>query len=206
MRLRNIKDAPNLIKASPYVIEDPKDYKSKWSEVFNNDHPIHIEIGMGKGNFIKQMALLNPDINFIGIEKYASVLVRALEKLDEIPNLRILLIDAKELDSVFDEEVSMIYLNHSDPWPKVRHEKRRLTSKTFLPIYEAITKDLIHIVMKTDNQGLYKYSLDSFLENNYRLIKKSNDYDDPNNILTEYETKFRNLGQVIYYLEILKVK
>jgi len=204
MRLRNIKDAEKIINESENVINAPIEYKGKWSQVFNNNNDIHIEVGMGKGDFIINKALANPDINFIGIEKYASVLVRAIEKINEdIPNLRIICFDANELNEVFNDEINVIYLNHSDPWPKVRHEKRRLTSKGFLDIYKAISKDKAHIYMKTDNKGLYEYSRESFLLNKFEILDSSIDYHCDDNILTEYESKFRKLGQPIYYLEVL---
>jgi len=207
MRLRNVKDAKNLIKKSPCFVINPKEHKGSWNEVFENNNPLYIEIGMGKGDFIINMALTYPKVNFIGIEKYASVMLRAVEKvkktLEDLPNLKLICLDAKELEDVFERDVTTIYLNHSDPWPKARHEKRRLTSSTFLPIYKTISKSDVHIIMKTDNLGLYEYSKESFLDNNYKILNLSEDYNSDTNILTEYEAKFRKLGQPIYYLEIL---
>ena len=142
MRLRNIKGSKEVIAASPYVVQNPEDYKGKWSELFHNNHPLHIEIGMGKGQFIHTLASENPDINYIGIEMYSSVLYRALEKqtAEEKPNLYFLRFDAKYLADIFAEhEVDRIYLNFSDPWPKDRHAKRRLTSEGFLNLYHTIS-------------------------------------------------------------------
>lgn len=141
MRLRNIKGSKEFIEASPYVIQEPEQLKGKWSSLFHNNHPLHIEIGMGKGQFIHELAAANPDINYIGIEMYSSVLYRALEKRaeTELENLFFLRFDAKYLADIFDHgEVSRIYLNFSDPWPKDRHAKRRLTSAGFLAIYNEI--------------------------------------------------------------------
>ena len=157
MRLRNIKGSKEVIAASPYVVQNPEDYKGKWSELFHNNHPLHIEIGMGKGQFIHTLASENPDINYIGIEMYSSVLYRALEKqtAEEKPNLYFLRFDAKYLADIFAEhEVDRIYLNFSDPWPKDRHAKRRLTSRQFLERYTDILKDDGYVEFKTDNSCL----------------------------------------------------
>ena len=129
MRLRNVKNAREIVDNSSFVVHNPKEYKGKYSEVFGNNNPIELEIGMGKGNFIIDKAMKNPNINFIGVERYESVVCRALEKLENtnLTNVKIICIDAFELDDVFDKEISTIYLNFSDPWPKKRHAKRRLT-------------------------------------------------------------------------------
>ena len=143
MRYNYVKDAESILKNSEYLIKNPENYKGKWNTLFGNNNPIELEIGMGKGNFIIDKAMKNPDINFIGVERYESVLCRALEKLEDkqLPNVKIICIDAIELDEVFDKEISTIYLNFSDPWPKKRHAKRRLTSHVFLPVYDLIFKD-----------------------------------------------------------------
>ena len=161
MRLRNVKNAREIVDNSPFVVHEPKEFKGKYNEVFGNNNPIELEIGMGKGNFIIDKAMKNPDINFIGVERYESVLCRALEKLEDkqLPNVKIICIDAIELDEVFDKEISTIYLNFSDPWPKKRHAKRRLTSHVFLPVYDLIFKDEKVIVQKTDNVGLFESSI-----------------------------------------------
>ena len=164
MRLRNIKGSKEVIAASPYVVQNPEDYKGKWSELFHNNHPLHIEIGMGKGQFIHTLASENPDINYIGIEMYSSVLYRALEKqsAEEKPNLYFLRFDAKYLADIFAEhEVDRIYLNFSDPWPKDRHAKRRLTSEGFLNLYNTILSADGYIQFKTDNRDLFDFSVET---------------------------------------------
>lgn len=209
MRLRNVKNAKEIVRSSRYVINDIKEYKGKYNTLFNNDHPIHIEIGMGKGDFIIGMAKEYPDINFIGIELYESVMVRAVQKLDmeDIPNLRLINIDALGLEDVFDHEVDTIYLNFSDPWPKNRHEKRRLTSPRFLSIYENVFKGNPHIIQKTDNIGLFAYSLASLSQYGYILNRVSLDleHEDIPNVETEYEKKFKSMSVKINYLEAIKV-
>ena len=201
MRLRNNKNAHNIINDSTYVLKD--NYKSNYKSLFKNNNDLEIEIGMGKGDFIINKALANPDINYIGIEKYATVLVSALKKIGtkEIPNLKILNIDANEIENYFDKDVSKIYLNFSDPWPKNRHQNRRLTSPIFLSKYEKIFKDDYRIEMKTDNDNLFEYSLQT-LSNNYIFEEVILDLHskDVENIETEYEKKFSNLGYSIHKL------
>lgn len=158
MRLRNVKNAKDIIFNSKYVINEPKEWIGKYKELFNNNNQLNIEIGMGKGDFIIGMAQKYPNINFIGIELYESVMVRATQKLDElpdIPNLKLICIDAHQLVDVFDHEVDTIYLNFSDPWPKVRHAKRRLTSEVLLNVYDSLFIGNPHIIQKTDNIGLF---------------------------------------------------
>lgn len=209
MRLRNVKNAKNIVGNSSYVIHIPQDYKGKYNkEIFKNNNPIHLEIGMGKGNFIIDMALKNPDINFIGLEKYDSIVCRALEKLEdkEINNLKIMCIDALALRDIFDKEIETIYLNFSDPWPKTRHAKRRLTSNVFLPIYDKIFKDECVIVQKTDNVGLFESSIITLTNYGYKIEDISLDLantDRPNS-LTEYESKFMEMGIKINYLKAKK--
>lgn len=205
MRLRNIKGAPSIILESTYLIKNPISYKGNFSKLFNNDNPIEIEIGMGKGNFIIEKALKNPDINYIGIEKYASVLVYAVKKLENlnIPNLKIINIDASEINDLFDKEISKIYLNFSDPWPKKKHAKRRLTSSIFLDKYKYIFKNDAIIEMKTDNENLFEYSLVSLSENGYILKFVTFDLystDVKDNVKTEYEAKFVAKGMKIHKL------
>lgn len=209
MRLRNVKNASNTIMASKYIINEPLEHKGKYKDIFQNNNPIHIEIGMGKGKFIIENALKYPNINFIGIEKFDSVLVRAVEKLEntDIPNLRLIKMDALEIDQVFEHEIDMIYLNFSDPWPKKRHEERRLTSAIFLNKYNGIFKEIKQIIMKTDNRGLFEYSLKSFTDFGYKIKNISLDLyksEITNNIATEYEEKFSSMGNVIYMVEIDK--
>jgi len=204
MRLRNVKNAKEIVENNKYVINEPSEYKGKYNELFANNNPIHLEIGMGKGNFIIDMALKHPDINFIGIERYESVLVRALEKLSdkEISNLRFICMDAIKVDEVFDHEISCIYLNFSDPWPKKRHAKRRLTSDVFLPIYDKVFKGDALIVQKTDNVGLFESSIVSLSNYGYVIEDISLDLasTDKENSLTEYEAKFMSQGIKINYL------
>ena len=163
MRLKNVRGANDIIIKGKYYVSDPFMYKGSWCKLFGNNNPIYIEIGMGKGNFIIENAKRYPNINFIGIEKYDSVIVRAIKKSDllELNNLKIIRVDANRLSEIFDKEVDLIYLNFSDPWPKDRHAKRRLTSPIFLNIYDNIFKKDKKIIMKTDNINLFNYSLDS---------------------------------------------
>ena len=208
MRLRNVKGASEIIENSQYIIKNYKDYKGNYKRLFNNNNPINIEIGMGKGDFIIGMAKKYPDINFIGIEKYDSVIVRAIEKIDcDIPNLRLIRMDANEIEEVFYKEINIIYLNFSDPWPKNRHENRRLTSLNFLKKYDNVFKSEKNIIMKTDNRKLFEFSLIQFSLYDYKFEKISlNLYEDDisNNIETEYERKFHGLGYPIYKIEVKK--
>ncbi len=208
MRLRNVKNAKEIVGNSSYVINNPMEYKGKYNKLFNNGNPICLEIGMGKGDFIINMAIKYPNINFMGIEKYQSILVRAIEKLGdlELSNLKLICMDARDLDSVFSKEIDTIYLNFSDPWPKTRHAKRRLTSSTFLPIYDKVFKSTKRIVQKTDNTGLFEFSIVSlsnygYIINNVSLDLHSTEMD---NVMTEYERKFSSKGVKINYLEAIK--
>lgn len=209
MRLRNKPWANEYIEQHPeFVIPNPQEHKGKWHQLFNNDHPIHIEVGTGKGQFMVGMAKQNPHINYIGIELHQSVIVLALNKLEQekLPNLKLLNVNAKDLTEIFaPNEIDRVYLNFSDPWPKNRHEKRRLTYKTFLSIFETIMVDGGEIHFKTDNQGLFEYSLKSFSE--YGLLLKfvsldlhKSDFE--GNIMTEYEEKFSKKGHRIYRSEV----
>lgn len=205
MRLRNIKGADDRIANSEYVIQNPKDFKGKWSEVFERKAPLHIEIGMGKGQFLHTLAKENPDVNYIGIERYSSVLLRAIQKMEEeeVGNLKFICIDAKEIVEVFDkEEVDKIYLNFSDPWPKDRHAKRRLPSRQFLERYDMILKKDGFLEFKTDNRGLFDFAVEELdfagwkakaitydLHNDSDMVK--------GNIMTEYEEKFSSIGNPI---------
>lgn len=209
MRLRNVKGAKEIIDNSSYIIKNPNDYKGDYQKIFENNNPIHIEIGMGKGDFIIENAKKYPNINFIGIEKFDSVIVRAVQKLEneEIPNLKLIKIDANEIDDVFDKEISVIYLNFSDPWPKARHAKRRLSSEIFLNKYDSVFIDKKRIIMKTDNRKLFEYSIKSFTDYGYKIEDISlNLYEDDikNNVPTEYETRFHNRGCLIYKVDVSK--
>lgn len=209
MRLKKVPGALERIEASDYVIKDGKEYFGKYETLFEKKQPIHIEIGMGKGKFITEMAQLHPEINYIGIEKFDSVLIRALEKQEEmeLSNLKLMRLDAEMIDEVFNHEIDRIYLNFSDPWPKKRHAKRRLTSKEFLKAYDSIFKTTKEIIMKTDNRKLFEYSIMSFTNYGYQIEEISlNLYDDDikENVATEYETKFHNLGYPIYRIVVKK--
>ena len=209
MRLKHVKGASLIIKEGVYYIDNPKEYKGNWNQVFGNNNPIYIEIGMGKGDFIIENASRYPNINFIGIEKYDSVIVRAIQKSNELElsNLKLIRMDALEIDDVFYHEIDCIYLNFSDPWPKERHAKRRLTSPIFLAKYDTIFKGNHHIIMKTDNNSLFDYSLESLKEYGYEIVNVTRDLykgDISNNIKTEYENKFVSKGISINRLEAIK--
>ena len=208
MRLRNVKNAKDIVENSEYVIQNPVEYKGRFNELFGNKNPICLEIGMGKGNFILDMAKKNPKVNFIGVEKYQSIVCRAIEKAErnELSNVKFICVDAMELSNIFDKEIDIIYLNFSDPWPKKRHAKRRLTSHLFLPIYDQIFKGEKVIIQKTDNVGLFESSIVSLSTYGYVIEDISMDLASTGreNSLTEYEAKFMGLGIKINYLEARK--
>lgn len=208
MRLRFKPYANEMIQNHPqFVISNPEECKGKWADVFSNHNPIHIEVGTGRGRFIYGMAKANPTVNYIGIEKYSSVIVDALDKLiqEELPNLKLIYKDAKDITEFFaDGEIQRVYLNFSDPWPKTRHEKRRLTYKQFLHNYEQVLVQGGEIHFKTDNQGLFEYSLCSLSQYGMILQYVSLDLhhsDFEGNIMTEYEEKFSQKGNRIYRVE-----
>lgn len=208
MRLKNIKGASEKVQSGKYVINNPREYRGKWRKLFGNDNPIHIEIGMGKGKFIVENAINNPNINYIGIEMYDSVILRAVEKTNELElnNLYLIRMDATLIEDVFDKEIDVIYLNFSDPWPKDRHAKRRLTSSRFLNRYDKIFKGGYKIIMKTDNLPLFEFSLESLKEYGYTIDYVTYDlHNDRDSIITtEYEDKFSSQGIKINYLEASK--
>ncbi len=209
MRLKHVDGASEIIEEGTYYVKNPCCYKGIWQKVFQNNYPIYIEIGMGKGDFIIENALKYPNINFIGIEKYDSVIVRAVQKSNELElsNLKLVRMDANFINDIFEREVDLIYLNFSDPWPKERHAKRRLTSPIFLEKYNSIFKSTGHIIMKTDNQSLFEYSLESFTNFGYKVVTETRDLYKENiadNIATEYEKKFVKLGVKINRLEVIK--
>ncbi|MDD3338928.1 MAG: tRNA (guanosine(46)-N7)-methyltransferase TrmB [Lachnospiraceae bacterium] len=211
MRLRNIPGATRIVGSSPFVVQDYKGHKGEWNEIFRNENPIRIEVGMGKGRFIMDMARLYPDINFVGIERYDSVLLRAVQKMEDLisetgtglPNLRFLCMDARELPEVFAlGEVDLVYLNFSDPWPKDRHAKRRLTSREFLKRYEQILAPGHYMEFKTDNVGLFDFSLEEVQEAGWCLEVSTHDLHGDKelvqgNVMTEYEEKFSGMGNKI---------
>ena len=206
MRLRNIPGADEVINSSPYVIKNPLELKGKWSQITENSNPIHIEVGMGKGRFLMDLAALHPEINYIGIERYTSVLLRAVQKMQEnpLPNVHFLCIDAATLPDIFDKgEIDRIYLNFSDPWPKDRHARRRLTSSEFLARYDLFLALDGRIEFKTDNQDLFSFSLEE-IENSqvwkldaYTRDLHNDDRLNQGNIMTEYEEKFSAKGNPI---------
>lgn len=216
MRLRNIPGAKDVIEKHPIAIKNEAEYKGKWNDVFSNQHPIYVEIGMGKGQFLLNLAKKNPDINYIGIERYSSVLLRALEKYDsmqsdmqeacELKNIRFICMNAFDLPNVFEAgEVAKIYLNFSDPWPKARHASRRLTSTNFLAQYDKVlAKDGV-VEFKTDNRNLFEFSLEQVEEAGWKLLGHTFDlhHDEKmneGNVMTEYEEKFSSLGNPIHKL------
>ncbi len=207
MRLRNVTGSREVVAANKCVIHEPLECKGNWSKVFKNDNPIHVEIGMGKGKFIMQLAAMNPEINYIGIEKYSSVLLRALEKREEteLNNLYYIRFDAEYLNDIFGaDELSRIYLNFSDPWPKDRHAKRRLTSRQFLAKYDACLKRDGEIIFKTDNTALFDFSLEEVKEAGWQLKDVTFDLHNSKfvegNVMTEYEEKFVEKGNPIHRL------
>lgn len=211
MRLRHIPGAEEAIEQSPYVIQEPKEMKGKWDSVFGNRNPIHIEVGMGKGRFIMELAQRNPQINYIGIERYSTVLLKALQKREQLPvsNICFMCIDAKELGEIFEKgEVEKIYLNFSDPWPKDRHAKRRLTSPQFMAVYDQVLAEDGDVEFKTDNRGLFDYSLESIPEAGWKVKEHTFDLHhspmEEGNVMTEYEEKFSSRGQAICKLTAVR--
>ena len=206
MRLRNITGSREMIAESRFVVHEPQEYKGRWRELFSNDHPLRIEIGMGKGRFIMDLARMHPEINYVGIEKYSSVLLRGIQKMetDPLPNLYFIRMEAEEIADVFGrEEVERIYLNFSDPWPKDRHAKRRLPSREFLKRYdEILVRDGV-IEFKTDNEYLFRFALEEIAPAGWQLLQMTEDlhHDEKmlaGNVMTEYEEKFSALGNPIY--------
>ena len=206
MRLRNIPGAEEAVAKSSFCIQNPKEHRGHFNEIFANQNPIHIEIGMGKGQFLCALAHRNTNVNYIGIERYPSVMIKALAKLEKEPadNLRLICMDARDLSDIFSpKEISRIYLNFSDPWPKDRHAKRRLTSPVFLDIYKDILSSNNEIHFKTDNLGLFEYSVETFDKSPYfTLYEQTYDLHADNkmcvgNIMTEYEEKFSAQGNNI---------
>lgn len=206
MRLRNVTGSREVIAACDYVIHNPQECQGKWHEVFGNNNPIRIEIGMGKGRFIMDLAKQNPDVNYIGIEKYSSVLIRGIQKLeaDPLPNLYFIRMEAEEITSVFAEgEVDRIYLNFSDPWPKDRHAKRRLPSREFLRRYDEILIPDGVIEFKTDNRDLFQFALEELAPAGWNILQMTEDLHHnvqmmEGNVMTEYEERFSSKGNPIY--------
>lgn len=196
MRLKNNPKASEWLQNSKYIVQNP---------FFDNDYPICLEIGMGKGDFIINMAIKYPNINFVGVEKYATVLMQAVKKLEnlELPNLKLMLLDANCINEIFNKKIDTLYLNFSDPWPKKRHSKRRLTSYNFLEKYDSIFVNNAHIIFKTDNRSLFEYSIVSLSNYGYKINDICLDLHSSNqeNVETEYERKFSSSGAIIYKLD-----
>lgn len=214
MRLRNVTGSREVIAESDYVVHEEglKECPGTWHRIFGNGNPIHIEIGMGKGKFIHTMAKEHPEINYVGIEKYSTVLLRAVQKMEqeELPNLKFIRMEAEEIDEVFGEgEVQRIYLNFSDPWPKDRHAKRRLPSRQFLARYEKILSKDGHIEFKTDNRGLFDFAVEELEPAGWEAKELTYDLHSDarlmeGNVMTEYEEKFSAMGNPIYKYIIVK--
>jgi tRNA (guanine-N7-)-methyltransferase len=207
MRLRNIAGSREVIADSRFTVKDPEKKKGLWKkEIFGNDNELHIEIGMGKGRFLMDLATLNPNINYVGIEKYSSVLLRAIQKQEQLllPNVIFIRMDAENITEVFaPSEVDKIYLNFSDPWPKDRHAKRRLPSREFLGRYDQILKQDGVVEFKTDNKDLFQFALDEVEPAGWNLDAVTYDLHhdavmNEGNVMTEYEEKFSSLGNPIY--------
>lgn len=207
MEYNKVKDANKIINRSSYIIDNPTKYKNKWSDLFGNKNPICIELGMGRGNFIINMAKSNPNINYIGIELNESQIATAAQKLvnQNIPNLKLINMDAIKLDTVFGKEIDTIYLTFSEPWPKKRDEKKRFTHYTYLKLYDKIFKKNKHIILKTDNKILFAYSLETLSQYWYSFNRVSLDlHHDENpipNIMTDFEKKYFEEGRPIYYVD-----
>lgn len=211
MRLRNIRGSREIVAENDFVVHDPEQLKGNWKSLFGNDNPIYVEIGMGKGKFIMEHAALNPNINYIGIEKYSSVLLRALEKRrqTELNNLYFIRFDAQYLNDIFGEgEISRIYLNFSDPWPKDRHAKRRLTSREYLNKYNQCLKKEGEVIFKTDNRELFDFSLEEVKTASWQLKEVTFDLHHSDylegNVMTEYEERFVAEGKPICKMIIFR--
>lgn len=206
MRLRNITGSREVIGESRFVVHEPESYKGEWKKrVFGNEKPLYVEIGMGKGRFLMDMARIHPEVNFIGIEKYSSVLLRAIQKMeeDEPENVKFIRMDAEDITEVFGEgELDRIYLNFSDPWPKDRHAKRRLESRQFLARYDRILKKDGVIEFKTDNRALFDFAVEELEPAGWRAAELTYDLHSDarlceGNVMTEYEEKFSSMGNPI---------
>lgn len=211
MRLRNIKGASEAMLKSPFVVQDYAQMRGRWAEYFKNSNPIHVELGMGKGKFITTLALQNPDINYVGVEKYSSVLIRGVEKQEQLrlPNLVFLRMDAEQVVDVFAKgEVTKIYLNFSDPWPKDRHAKRRLTSVQFMNLYNIILAPDGSVEFKTDNVDLFEFSLESIQQAGWQIPFVTRDLHHSDmaegNVMTEYEERFTEQGNAICKLVAIR--
>lgn len=210
MRLRNITGSREVIAGNRFVVHEPEEYAGKWKELFGNDHPVYVEIGMGKGRFLMESAARHPEVNFVGIEKYSSVLLRAIQKMEALEqegkapaNVKFIRMDAEDITKVFDrEELDRIYLNFSDPWPKDRHAKRRLPSRQFLARYDRILKKEGTLEFKTDNRGLFDFAVEELKAAGWKIRELTYDLHgderlNEGNIMTEYEERFSSQGNPI---------
>lgn len=207
MEYNKIKNAENIIASSKNFVKDPYKYKNKWSDFFQNKNKIVLELGMGRGEFIINMAKKYPNINFIGLELYPSQMVMATEKLKtlELPNLKLINDDARNIDKIFGREIDTIYLTFSEPWPKGIDESKRFTHISYLKLYDKVFKKKKHIILKTDNAGLFQYSLETLSNYWYTFNKVSLDlhHDERNisNIMTDFEKNYQKENRPIYYVD-----
>ena len=207
MEYNVIKNADLIIKKCPYLVQNPHKYKNKWNDLFGNKNPINLELGMGRGEFIIKIAAEYPNINFIGLELYASQMVKATERLQhlQLKNIKLINADAHEISEIFGKEIDTIYLTFSEPWPKKRDEKNRFTHESYLRLYDKIFKRNKHIILKTDNKGLFQYSLETLSQYWYSFKRVSLDLHHDElpikNIMTDFETQYFKEGRSIYYLD-----
>ena len=207
MRYNIIKNADKIVKNSKFVVNDPYRNKNNWNNIFENNNPICLELGMGRGNFIVEMAKKYPKTNFIGLELYDSQMVSAVQKLENsnLKNIKLINCDAREIDKIFGKEIDTIYLTFSEPWPKKQDEKKRFTHESYLKLYDKIFKKNKHIILKTDNKGLFAYSLESLSQYWYSFDRVSLDlHHDENkieNIMTDFESQYFKEKRPIYYVD-----
>ena len=207
MEYNKVKDANSIIKNSSYVVDNPAKYKNKWHDLFGNKNPINLELGMGRGDFIINMALKYPNINFIGLELNESQTATAASRLNnqKIPNLKLICADAHDIINFFGKEIDTIYLTFSEPWPKAHDESKRFTHISYLKLYDRIFKKDKHIILKTDNKGLFAYSLETLSQYWYEFKRVSldlhNDENPISNIMTDFEKQYFKEGRPIYYLD-----
>ena len=207
MRYNVIKNAESIVKGSKYVVNNPYENKNNWTKVFGNNNPIYLELGMGRGSFIIEMAKKYPKINFIGIELYDSQMVNAVNKLQnsDLKNIKLINCDAREIDKIFGKEIDTIYLTFSEPWPKKHDERKRFTHESYLKLYDKIFKKNKHIILKTDNKGLFSYYLESLSQYWYSFERVSLDlHHDENkieNVMTDFEKQYFKENRPIYYVD-----
>jgi len=212
MRYIEIKNSDQIINKSPYLVKNPTNNKNNWASVFGNNNPIHLELGMGRGEFIINMAIKYPNFNFIGLELYESQMVKAVDRLKklDLPNLLLINSDARDIDKIFGKEIDTIYLTFSEPWPKKQDEKKRFTHESYLRLYDKIFKKDKHIILKTDNKGLFAYSLETLSQYWYSFERVSldlhNDERTIPNIMTDFEKNYQKERRPIYYVDAKFIK